>query len=135
MPESPTLLRGFLRVAAELIPVVRLEAMMNGPAGPEEGNVQPKAEQRIVMVKVRGQPMAWVAEEGMELVKFEADELTAVPEGQSLNDCAAGVLPTQPPAVLLDAQKLLLETERLRLEQLRQRYEERMALVSVNEAA
>ncbi len=127
-PEMPPLLRGFLRVADRLIPVIRLEKLLHGAAD-EAQDAAMRLSDRVIIARLQDGQVAWVAGPDMEPLVYRTRDVMPLPADHVLNNCASHVLPQIPPVILLNADKLLLESERLRLEQLRQMTVERTALL------
>lgn len=130
-PEMPPLVRGFIALHGGLIPVIRLEKLLDG------GNtVSPamKLSDRLIIAKLGGSQVAWLAGAGMEPLSYRTRDVADLPEDHVLNNCAFGVLQQTPPVILLEPDKLLLASERQRLEELRQRATDRMAMLGLEPA-
>jgi purine-binding chemotaxis protein CheW len=128
-PEMPRLLRGFLNLDGHLIPVVRLEQLLQLALEDPHWKPETQPQSRIIVAELEGQPVAWLVDEGVELLRFEKTQTVKLPRDHTLNNCASEVIPRPPPEmsiVLLDPGKLLLESERTRLAQLRSREQERL---------
>ncbi|MGV3662383.1 MAG: chemotaxis protein CheW [Prosthecobacter sp.] len=137
-PELPPLVRGFMDVGGRLIPVLRLEKLLNGARAPEanvaeeeDADTALRLTDRVVIARLADTEVAWVAGADMEPVTYHAQDVAPLPADHVLNNCATHVLtlPQAPPVILLSAEKLLLEGERLRLAQLRERAAARLALL------
>lgn len=127
-PETPPLLRGFLALGSQLVPVLRLEQLLATTEA--ESGERHVLTDRIIVARVRGAEVAWVAGAAMEPLAYRTRDLTPLPEGHVLNNCASHILPMQPPIIVLDADKLLLEGELARLAQLQARAAERLAMLA-----
>ncbi|WP_176159211.1 chemotaxis protein CheW [Prosthecobacter debontii] len=127
-PELPPLLRGFLSINHTLVPVIRLEKLVL-PA-PYSSDLPLRLTDRLVITRICGQNLAWVVGNDLELLPYRTRDLSPVPEDHVLNDCADSILPEEPPVILLNPEKLLLEAERLRIEQLRARELDRLTLIT-----
>ncbi|WP_050028544.1 chemotaxis protein CheW [Verrucomicrobium sp. BvORR034] len=120
-PETPHVLRGFLNLRGEMVPVLRLEsvlqlALQNAGWDPEE-----QLQSRIVVARLGDLHVAWLADEGVELLRYEAAQTVRLPADHVLNNCADRVVARPAPEmsiVLLSPSKVLLEGENLRLRQL-----------------
>lgn len=114
-PEMPPLLRGFAAIGRDLVPVIHLERLL-GQAVPPAQAVE--LQDRLIIARIPGGRLAWRSGPGMEPLPYRTRDVVALPPDHVLNNCASGVLPEQPPVILLEPAKLLLESERLRLEEL-----------------
>ncbi|MDB6139427.1 MAG: chemotaxis protein CheW [Verrucomicrobiaceae bacterium] len=130
VPEMPRLLRGFVAIDQEMVPVIRLEQILD----PGASSPPMRLQDRIVIIELEGQALGWLADADMETLHFRTRDTVALPAGHVLNRCATHVVSVNPPIVLLNPQLLLLEAERARLQQLRQRLQERLADVGAAEA-
>lgn len=128
-PELPPLIRGFLSISDRLIPVIHLEKLLQ-PVGKDTPTPAMKLTDRLVIARLKGKPVAWIAGNDVELLPYRTREMTPLPDSHVLNNCAASILPQVPPVILLDPDHLLLEGEHLRLEQLRQREVDRQSLLA-----
>jgi purine-binding chemotaxis protein CheW len=131
-PEIPGMLRGFVNLEGRMIPVLRLEHLLQlnlqGSSWEPEGD--PDAV--IVIAEVDGLELAWMAAPDPELISFAPEERARLPKDHVLNNCAEYVIARQPPEpsiVLLAPARLLLEAERQRLAQLAERERQRLAEV------
>ncbi|TDU71345.1 chemotaxis signal transduction protein [Prosthecobacter fusiformis] len=127
-PEMPPLLRGFIAINGGMIPVIHLEKLLNG-AGTVTAEM--KLSDRLVIAKLGGVEVSWVASAAMEPISYRTRDTVPLPEDHVLNNCAERVLPLTPPLILLEPDRILLMGETLRLEQLRQRAEDRERLLMV----
>lgn len=128
-PEMPGMLRGFLNLEGQLIPVLRLEQLLQLALNDPNWNPEKQTQSRIIVAEMEGQRLAWLVDEGVELLRFEQGETVRLPRDHTLNNCASQVIPRPPPEmsiVLLDPGKLLFESERTRLAQLQSREQDRL---------
>lgn len=127
-PEMPPLLRGFIAIKKTLVPVIRLEKLLEGKDAPDTAM---QLSDRLIITRVGDFQVAWLADADMEPLSYLQAERVPLPADHVFNHCAAYVLPLTPPVVLLDMAKVLLEGERVRLEQLREKESERLALLGM----
>ncbi len=123
LPEMPPLVRGFLTLDQETIPVIRLETFLNVPPLPDSLGLN----DRIIVANLPGLRVAWVTEPHLEPITYRRAELLPVPPGLILNGCALGLLATTPPTALLSPSRLLMEAETQWLSELQQRTQERLS--------
>ncbi|MEN3939830.1 chemotaxis protein CheW [Prosthecobacter sp. SYSU 5D2] len=131
-PEIPPLVRGFVTFHGGLIPVIRLEKLLDGGAEPSSPAM--KLSDRIIIARLGGTQVAWLAGAQMEPLSYRTRDVAELPEDHVLNNCAFGVLQHTPPVILLEPDKLLLASEIRRLAELRQRAASRMAMLEMETA-
>lgn len=127
-PEMPPLLRGFISIRKTLVPVIRLEKLLQGK---DAADAAMQLSDRLIITQMGDLQVAWLADAEMEPLSYRQSEQVALPANHVFNHCAGYVLPHTPPVILLDLDKILLEGERVRLEQLRQMESERQALLGM----
>lgn len=131
-PEMPPLVRGFVSFHGGLIPVIRLEKLLNAGDEKTGPGAAMKLSDRIIIARLGGSQVAWLAGAEMEPRSYRTRDVAELPAEHVLNNCAFGVLPQQaPPVILLEPDKLLRASELMRLEELRQRASERMAMLGM----
>jgi chemotaxis signal transduction protein len=128
-PEMPPLLRGFVSFHGGLIPVIQLEKLVNGSA--ETAASAMKLSDRIIIAKLGGAQVAWLAGEEMETLTYLSRDVVELPPEHVLNDCAFGMIAQSPPVILLEPDRLLLVGEQIRLQELQQRVSDRMAMLDL----
>ncbi|WP_009961592.1 chemotaxis protein CheW [Verrucomicrobium spinosum] len=120
-PETPPALRGFLNLRGEMVPVLRLESVLQLALRNADWDPEEQLQSRIVVGRLGELSVAWLADEGVELLRYEAAQTVRLPADHVLNNCADRVVARPAPAmsiVLLSPSKVLLEGENLRLRQL-----------------
>lgn len=131
-PEMPYILRGFVNVEQELIPVLRLEGLLQLDLEDSHWNPERNLGSRILVANLDGLAVAWMVDEGVEMLRYKVAETVKLPGNHILNNCADHVIPRPPPEmsiVLLQAKKLLFESERVRVAQLLRREKQRLDMV------
>lgn len=126
-PEMPALLRGFLSMNRTLIPVLRLEKLLNSAAAESESDAPLGLADRLIIARLGGRQAAWAASADMEPLSYRSRETLPLPSGHVLNNCASQILPYEPPVILLNPDKLLTAAEQMRLDQLCQMTQERLS--------
>jgi purine-binding chemotaxis protein CheW len=132
VPEMPPLLRGFVAIGRELIPILRLEQLLRLQNSPNNSWEEDRLSNQIVLIHGEGHPLGWTCGSDSSVIRIAAGELVRLPPGHSLNDCAEFVIARPPPEqsiVLLEPRRLLLEKERVCLEELRTRAAERISAI------
>lgn len=131
VPETPPVVAGFLALDGTLIPIVRLEQLLQlDLRSAQNWNPEGNLPNRIIVARVPGGLLGWIAAEGASIVRFAQSELVRLPSGHVLNSCAEQVIartPPEPSIVLLEPERVLLEKERACIEEIRERMQERMA--------
>lgn len=125
-PEMPPLLRGFLRLRGALIPVIRLDLLVQGTAAATDAPPPMQLHDRLVVARLGGMETAWIASADMEPITCQTSDSEPLPEDHVLNNCARAVLPRTPPVILLEPDRLLLAAEKQRLEELQDMTQRRL---------
>ena len=133
VPEMPPLIRGFLALGDEMIPILRLEQLLRLEAASDTSWSKDELSNQIVLIRTGDGSLGWTSRGDSTVLRFSHDELVRLPVGHSLNDCAEFVIartPPEPSIVLLEPRRLLLEKERACVEELRARAVERLSELS-----
>lgn len=120
-PGAPKVLAGFLNLAGELIPVVRLHRLFGLP------EVPPELWTPLVVLRDRSRRLAlWVDSVNRTLTIDDADVLP-LPLPQVTNECVVGVVRSGKESLsLLSPQSLLLEQENRAVAELQQMIQQRI---------
>ncbi len=127
-PEMPGVLRGFVNLEGALIPVIRLENLLQLDTSAGSWSPEQDLSSVIVVANLAGLLVAWMAEDDVSTLRYDAAATVKLPANHVLNNCAERVIartPPEPSIVLLDASRILLESERVRLVELQLRASDR----------
>jgi len=127
-PEMPAVLRGFVNLEGVLIPVIRLENLLRLDTSADSWHPETNLSSVIIVANLSGLLVAWMAEEDVSTLRYDSTATVRLPTNHVLNNCAERVIARTPPVpsiVLLEAERLLLESERVRLVELQLRVQVR----------
>lgn len=106
-PGLPHILQGFLNLGGGAVPVLRLDRLFGFPEQTLDLYTP------LVILNVRGNPVALLVEEVLEVAALPKTALLPVDPNHSFNGCAEATVEFRGiPAHLLDIGRLLLEKER-----------------------
>lgn len=128
-PEMPRMLRGFVNVQGELIPVLRLEHLLQLDVS-DDWQPEENLNGMIILARLGDLSAGWMTDGDARMLTYGFPEMVRLPADHVLNNCAEWVIartPPEPSIVLIDPERLLLEKERMRLEELYARENERLA--------
>lgn len=112
-PGTPSILRGFLALDGQPIPVLDPRRLFGG----EEAALHPDA--HLVILARAPTALALLVDRALGLEEVPADCWRPLPAGHSFNDCAEGDARIGPDTVhVLSAARLLLDEERRRIAEL-----------------
>lgn len=118
----PSLIAGFLNLAQQAIPIIRLDRLLHLP--------EPKFElytQILVFRDDAGSPMGWIVDRVAQIVPVCRDEVLPVPKNHCFRNCARGVFVRNDPSVsILAPERILLEQERRCILEFQEREQERL---------
>lgn len=118
---APGALLGFLELSGSPVAVISLRRLFELP------QPEPSYHTPLIILKGDRLPLAICVDEVCDIVRVAPENILAVSESCSINDCLTGILrlPTGR-ALLLASDRLLLEEERIRLADLQSRQQERL---------
>jgi purine-binding chemotaxis protein CheW len=120
-PDAPPLLLGFVDLAGESVPAIRLHRLFQLPETPL-GLWTP-----LIIVRDEGRRLALLVDRVNQVVRLDAEAVLALPAGHGLSDCVQGVWRSAGgPVLLLSPQRLLLQQEQARLVELQERTQRRL---------
>ncbi len=128
-PEMPKMLRGFVNVQGQLIPILRLEHLLQLDVS-EDWQPEENLNGMIVIVHLGEVLAGWMTDGDARMLSYGFPEMVRLPADHVLNNGAEWVIartPPEPSIVLIDPSRLLLEKERVRLTELQERENERLA--------
>lgn len=109
----PSLLAGFLNLAQQPIPIIRLHRLLDVPEV-----ICGLYTQILILRENNGISAGWLVDEVTHMVPLAADAIMAVPANQCFKDCSTGTFSWQEDVVtILDPDRVLLEKERESLRQ------------------
>jgi len=118
----PSLIAGFLNLAQQAIPIIRLDRLLRLP--------EPKFElytQILVLHDDAGASMGWIVDRVAQIAPVRLDEVLPVPENHCFGDCARGVFVRNDSSVsILAPERILLERERRCVLEFQEREQERL---------
>ena len=120
-PAGPQLLAGFLNLAGDLVPVIRLHHLFGLPA------VATELWTPLVLIRQSGRRVALLVDRVSRTLTVDEDSILPLPPRHASNECAAGVLRAGDDSItLLAPQQLLLEQEQCAVEELQQAVQRRL---------
>ncbi len=128
-PEMPPLLRGFLNLEGELVPVIRLENLLHLDFSNRRWAPESDVTAKILVARTEQGHVAWMTDPGLSLVSYHDGDTARLPASHVLNECAQRIIPRPPPEpsiVLLETDRLLLQKEKTILRQLTEREQSRL---------
>ena len=126
----PSVLAGFLNVAGQPIPIIRLHRLLDFPE-PAPGLYT----QILILRDQEGSAVGWIVDRVAHVVTVRRAEIMAVPENHCFRDGTKGVFTfNDTPVSLLAPDRVLLEKERQCIMEFRTREQERLRAVEHPEA-
>lgn len=122
-PGGPSFLAGLLDLHGEIVPVVKLSRLFQLADHP------PGLYTPLIVLRGHRCAIALQAERIDGIASVQRQQVLAIDRHPSLNDCATGLVHLSQPAILLAAEKILLDQELKRLAEIRDREQQRLSEV------
>ena len=129
-PGLPSILDGFLNLAGQAVPVVRLAELFHPDMPRPEGASLPNLYAPLLIVAVRERLMALAADKVIETITPRQFDLVPLEKGHSFNGCARGIVRKgESTILLLSPERILLDEETKCLEQNRSAEQRRLEAI------
>ena len=118
----PSILKGFLNFAGQLIPIINLHRILDLPAPVENLYTQ-----ILILRSQEGPPFGWIVDRVAQVLALRRSDLTPVPEGACFKEYTTDVFTLHDRQVpILAPERILLQKERLSVDEFRSMEEARL---------